>query len=48
MTAATAIIVVATVTVIGITTSRGRVEFAVAVDPRSGWDDGFVSEVSVV
>ena len=48
MTAATAIIVVATVTVIGITTSRRKVEFAVAVDPRSGRDDGFVRVVSVV
>lgn len=48
MTVATAIIVVATATVIGITTSRGKVEFAVAVEPRSGWDDGFVRVVSVV
>ena len=48
MTAATAIIVVATVTVIGITTSRGKVEFAVAGDPHSGRDDGSVREVSVV
>lgn len=48
MTAATAIIVVATVIVAGITTSRGKVEFAVAVDPRSGRDGGFVRVVSVV
>lgn len=48
MTVATAIIVVATVTVIGITTSSGKVEFAVAVDPRSERDDGFVRVVSVV
>lgn len=48
MTVATAIIVVATATVVGITTSRGKVEFAVAADPRSGRDDGFVRVVSVV
>lgn len=48
MTVATAIIVVATATVIGITTSREKVEFAVAEDLRSGWGDGFVREVSVV
>lgn len=47
MTVAT-VTIMATATVIGITTSRGKVEFAVAVDPRSGRDDGFVRVVSVV
>lgn len=48
MTVATVTIVVATATVIGITTSSGKVEFAVAVDLRSGRVDGFVRVVSVV